>query len=117
MSRTALIVGAGAGISASFARLLAGEGYKIALASRNPAKVAALAAHLEATTHVCDAANPASVDELFAQIDRQFPKLDVCLFNASALGRRAHREPVPRPLGSSPRPGAARESLEELAQA
>ncbi|HTO60580.1 MAG TPA: SDR family NAD(P)-dependent oxidoreductase [Bradyrhizobium sp.] len=84
MSRTALIVGAGAGISASFARLLAGEGYEIALASRNPAKVAALAADLKATTHVCDAADPASVGRLFEQIDRQFPRLDVCLFNASA---------------------------------
>src|SRR3974390_3135389 len=84
MTKTALIVGAGSGISASFARLLAGEGYKIALASRNPAKVATLAAGLRATTHVCDAADPASVNQLFQQIDRQFPKLDVCLFNASA---------------------------------
>ena len=84
MTRTALIVGAGSGISASFARLLDGEGYEIALASRTPARVAALAAGLKATTHVCDAADPESVDQLFQQIDRQFPKLDVCLFNASA---------------------------------
>ncbi len=84
MTRTALIVGAGAGISASFARLLAGEGFEIALASRSPGKLATLAAGLKATTHVCDAADPASVDQLFQQIDRQFPKLDVCLFNASA---------------------------------
>ena len=84
MTRTALIVGAGSGISASFARLLAAEGYEIALASRTPARVATLAASLKATTHVCDAADAASVDELFRQIDRQFPKLDVCLFNASA---------------------------------
>ena len=50
MTRTALIVGAGSGISASFARLLDGEGYEIALASRTPARVAALAAGLKATT-------------------------------------------------------------------
>ena len=84
MSKTALIVGTGSGISASFARLLAKNGYRVALVSRNPAKLTGLAAETKATTHSCDAAAPASVDQLFAQIDRQFPKLDVCLFNASA---------------------------------
>lgn len=84
MARTALIVGAGTGISASFARILAREGYQIALASRDPSKLAPLAAETHATTHSCDAADPASVDALFAQIDQVFPKLDVCLFNASA---------------------------------
>lgn len=84
MQRTALIVGAGSGISASVARLLAKEGYAVALASRDPSKLATLAAQIAATTHACDAADPTSVDRLFAEIDRQFPKLDLCLFNASA---------------------------------
>ena len=84
MSKTALIVGAGSGISASFARLLAKDGYRVALVARNPAKLTGLAAETKATTHSCDAADPTSVDQLFAQIDREFPKLDVCLFNASA---------------------------------
>ena len=84
MTKTALIVGAGSGISASFARLLAKEGYRVALASRDPTKLARLAAETKATTHTCNAADTASVDQLFAHIDRQFPKLDVCLFNASA---------------------------------
>jgi NAD(P)-dependent dehydrogenase (short-subunit alcohol dehydrogenase family) len=84
MTRTALIVGAGSGISASFARLLAKDGYRVALASRDPAKLTRFAAETKATTHPCDAADPASVDRLFAHIDHQFPKLDVCLFNASA---------------------------------
>jgi NAD(P)-dependent dehydrogenase (short-subunit alcohol dehydrogenase family) len=84
MTKTALIVGAGSGISASFARLLAKDGYQVALASRDPAKLTRLAAETKAATHTCDAADGASVDQLFAHIDRQFPKLDVCLFNASA---------------------------------
>lgn len=84
MMKTALIVGAGSGISASFARLLAKEGYHVALASRDPAKLASLASDLKATTHTCDASDPASVDRLFADVDTQFPRVDVCLFNASA---------------------------------
>ncbi|MBS0240794.1 MAG: SDR family NAD(P)-dependent oxidoreductase [Proteobacteria bacterium] len=84
MSRTALIVGAGSGISASLARRLAEQGYKVALASRDPSRLAELASAIGATSHSCDAADPESVDKLFAAIDRIFPKLDVCLFNASA---------------------------------
>ena len=84
MTKTALIVGAGSGISASFARLLAANDYQIALASRDPGRLADLAAETKASTHVCDAADPSSVDQLFEQVDQQFPRLDVCLFNASA---------------------------------
>ena len=41
---TALIVGAGSGLSASLARLLAGEGLRVALAARNSEKLAPLCA-------------------------------------------------------------------------
>ena len=85
MSNTALIVGAGSGISASFARQLAAKRYRVALAARDTAKLAALAKEIGATVHACDAADPASVDALFAATDAAFPEgLDVCLFNASA---------------------------------
>ena len=84
MTNTALIIGAGSGISASFARILAKDGYQVALASRDPSKLASLASDLKATTHTCDASDPASVDRLFADVDTQFSRLDVCLFNASA---------------------------------
>lgn len=84
MTSTALIVGAGSGISASVARRLAQDGYKVALASRDPARLSQLAGEIGATTHACDAADTGSIDKLFAEIDRIFPKLDVCLFNASA---------------------------------
>src|SRR5262245_44400640 len=84
MTKNAIIVGAGTGISASFARQLARNGYTLALAARNTAKLAALATETGASVHACDAADPASVDRLFGEVDRAFPKLDVCLFNASA---------------------------------
>lgn len=61
----ALIIGAGDGFSASLARILAREGYGIALAARNTAKLAALVAETKATAHACDAADPAQVAALF----------------------------------------------------
>ena len=58
MTKTALIVGAGLGISASFARQLARDGYTVALAARDTAKLAAFATEIGASTHACDAAAP-----------------------------------------------------------
>jgi len=77
----ALIVGVGDGFSASLARRLAREGYAIALAARNIAKLAPLAAELKATTHACDAADPAQVAALFAAPEAR--AAEVVLYNAS----------------------------------
>ena len=87
MSATALIVGAGSGISASFARVLHREGIKVALAARTPANVQAFADEIGATTHACDATDPDQVAQLFADLDAAGVELDVVLYNASA---RAH---------------------------
>lgn len=64
----ALITGAGSGLSASLARLFAREGYRIALAARDTAKLAALATETDASVHACDVANAGSVEELFGEI-------------------------------------------------
>ncbi len=53
--RTALIVGAGSGLSASLARLFSKNGMKVALAARSTGKLAALAAETGATVFACDA--------------------------------------------------------------
>jgi NAD(P)-dependent dehydrogenase (short-subunit alcohol dehydrogenase family) len=79
----ALIVGAGPGLSASYARVLAREGYKVSLAARNTAKLADLAAEIGAQLHVCDAADPASVAALFDAAGSP----SVVLYNASARVR------------------------------
>jgi NAD(P)-dependent dehydrogenase (short-subunit alcohol dehydrogenase family) len=81
MQKAALIVGAGAGISAAFARLMNEAGYRVALASRTGASRAA-----EAFTGLrlqCDAADEGSVGRLFARLDGEFPPLDVVLYNPS----------------------------------
>ena len=85
MSGGALIVGAGPGLSASFARVLAREGYAVALAARDTAKLAALATEIGASVHACDAADPAAVAGLFAAVGQP----GIVLYNASARVRGA----------------------------
>src|SRR5215469_16069497 len=85
--RIALIVGAGSGISASFARRLAAAGLRVGLAARNIEKLAALASEIGAETFGVDASDPVAVPRLFAEVDDQLGEPDVVHYNASA---RAH---------------------------
>jgi len=81
----ALIVGAGPGLSASLARLLARQGRGVALAARRTDKLAALAAETGASLHACDAADPASVAALFAAVGAP----EVVVYNPSYRVRGA----------------------------
>ncbi len=81
--KKALIVGAGSGISASVARALAGEGVQVALAARNPAKLAALAGEIGAKCFAADAASPEAVARLFAEADASLGPPDLVVYNAS----------------------------------
>ncbi len=83
MSKTALIVGTGSGISASFARVLAREGYKLALTARNTDKLSALASETGAKTISCDATKIDEVAALFTELDSSFGNIDVVLYNPS----------------------------------
>jgi NAD(P)-dependent dehydrogenase (short-subunit alcohol dehydrogenase family) len=91
-NRSALIVGAGAGLSASVARLFARHGMRIALAARDPGKLAALAAETGAACFACDVSKPEDVTQLFAQLDAA---PDVVVFNPSARARGPVAELVP----------------------
>ena len=75
----ALIVGVGPGLSASFARLLASRGHKVALAARDTGKLQALASETGASLHACDAADPAQVAALFDTVGSP----GIVLYNAS----------------------------------
>jgi NAD(P)-dependent dehydrogenase (short-subunit alcohol dehydrogenase family) len=84
---TALIVGAGSGLSASLARLLAREGMRVALASRNADKLADLCKQTGAQAFGCDAVDPAQVATLFDDVERRIGVPDVVVFNASGRTR------------------------------
>ena len=85
--RTALIVGAGAGISASVARALVGVGLKIGLAARNAEKLRSLANEIGAKTYSVNATSPREVARLFEQVDADLGQPDVVVYNASARVR------------------------------
>lgn len=84
MSKIALIVGAGSGNSAAFARALAAEDYKVGLAARNIAKLDALCAQIGAHAITCDATSADSVRDLFSSMQQAMGTPDVVLYNASA---------------------------------
>ena len=69
MQKSALIVGAGRGLSASLARLCANNGMKVSLAARNVNKLEKLARETSADLYDCDAADINQVTNLFNNVD------------------------------------------------
>src|SRR4051812_16736885 len=80
---SALIVGAGSGLSAALARALAGEGMQVALAARTPDDLAALAKEVGARAYACDATQRGDVEKLFTELDRSLGAPEVVIYNAS----------------------------------
>lgn len=88
MTETALIVGAGSGLSASLARRFTRDGMQVALASRNPDKLAHLATETGAKAYACDADAAGDVAAMFSAFDRDFGAAPgVVVFNPSARVR------------------------------
>ena len=81
--QSALIVGTGAGLSASLARAFAKAGMAVALAARSTSKLAALAQETGAKTYACDASDRDQVEKLFAALDAAKATPDVVVYNAS----------------------------------
>jgi NAD(P)-dependent dehydrogenase (short-subunit alcohol dehydrogenase family) len=81
--QSALIVGAGSGLSASLARAFAKAGMRVALAARATDKLGPLAQETGAKTYQCDASDRAQVDRLFADLDAGPGAPDVVVCNAS----------------------------------
>ena len=76
---TALIVGAGSGLSASLARLLIKEDFRVALAARNPEKLSSL----QALALRCDATDATQVEDTFAAVEKKWGVPDLVVYNAS----------------------------------
>jgi NAD(P)-dependent dehydrogenase (short-subunit alcohol dehydrogenase family) len=80
---TALVVGAGAGLSASLARALANDGIKVALAARTTNDLDALVKDIGGRAITCDASKRGEVEKLFADLDASLGAPDIVIYNAS----------------------------------
>jgi NAD(P)-dependent dehydrogenase (short-subunit alcohol dehydrogenase family) len=80
---SALIVGAGRGLSAALARRFAREGLAVSLAARKVEKLGALCAEIGARALRCDATRADEVSALFAELERDAGAPDVVVYNPS----------------------------------
>ena len=94
--KTALIVGAGPGISASLARRLSALGVGVGLAARDVEKLKGLADETGAKTFAVDATDPSAVAELFLDTERLLAEPDVVTYNPGShvAGRLADLDPA-----------------------
>jgi NAD(P)-dependent dehydrogenase (short-subunit alcohol dehydrogenase family) len=99
--KSALIVGAGQGLSASLARLFAKNGLKVTLASRTTDDLGALTREIGGQAFACDASNPDAVAKLFADVEGAGGAPDVVVYNASYRTRGPVVELVPSEVEKS----------------
>lgn len=92
----ALIVGGGPGISASCARLFAGDGLRVAIAARDPDKPVLRDLHEShgARAYACDASDPAAVDDLFRNVSDELGRPRMVVHNIDGRVREIFRKPV-----------------------
>ncbi|HEY2048926.1 MAG TPA: SDR family NAD(P)-dependent oxidoreductase [Caulobacteraceae bacterium] len=85
--RSALIIGAGPGISASLARLLRATGMPVVVAARRVDKLEALAAETGVIALPVDASDASQVARLFAETDARIGAPEIVVYNASGRSR------------------------------
>jgi NAD(P)-dependent dehydrogenase (short-subunit alcohol dehydrogenase family) len=85
--RSALIIGAGPGISASLTRLLRAADIPVVVASRHVDRLAQLANQTGAIALPVDAAEAAQVERLFAETDARIGAPELVVYNASGRVR------------------------------
>lgn len=91
--RAALVTGASSGIGAHFARLLAAQGAKVALAARRLDRLEALAHEITeaggtAVPIACDVTDEASIVSAMAQAEEAMGTLDILVNNSGVTGRK-----------------------------
>jgi NAD(P)-dependent dehydrogenase (short-subunit alcohol dehydrogenase family) len=93
--KTALIVGAGEGLSASLTRLFVREKIRVALAARKIEKLGALCTETGASAYACNAADAGEVERLFGLVEREIATPDLVVYNAGGHARGAFVDLVP----------------------
>src|SRR6266571_6601476 len=84
---TALVVGAGSGLSASLARLFARDAMRVAVAARDTSKLASLVKETGALPVACDAAEAEQVEAMFGAVEAKWGVPDLVVYNAGYRAR------------------------------
>ncbi|WP_044043534.1 SDR family NAD(P)-dependent oxidoreductase [Caballeronia insecticola] len=94
--RSALIIGAGPGISASLTRRLRAANIPVVIAARRVDKLASLVDETGAIALPVDASDAGEIDALFAETDARIGAPEIVIYNASgrARGPIAELDPV-----------------------
>ncbi|MEM8650833.1 MAG: SDR family NAD(P)-dependent oxidoreductase [Pseudomonadota bacterium] len=84
---SAVIIGAGEGLSAALARKLHKRGHKLVLAARNTDKLTDLQEETDAVLVSCNASDPGEMANVFVKADETGEPLDIAIYNPSARVR------------------------------
>jgi len=84
MEKSALIVGAGAGLSSSLAFQCKNSGMHVALAARDIGKLKSISEKTGASLHKCDASKIEDVNLLFEELDAKSGTPDLVVYNPSS---------------------------------
>jgi NAD(P)-dependent dehydrogenase (short-subunit alcohol dehydrogenase family) len=100
LSPVAIVTGAGSGIGRAVTRALLQAGYRVALAGRRDAALRDTLAEMPATGHDAlalptDVTDPAAVRSLFANVAREWGRVDLLFNNAGVFGVNAPLDEVP----------------------
>ena len=101
MTETALIVGAGSGLSAALARLFTKEKMRVALAARRVDKLETLSSETGARAFACDVSRGEDVAALFAGVTAAMGAPDVVVYNPSYRTRGSITELEPAEVQKS----------------
>lgn len=88
MSQAAIVVGVGPGLGWHLAKRFAGEGFHVAMASRDRAKLEEYRREepeLPLSAYTCDVTDPGDVAALFKGVEAEFGPPAVVVFNAGAF--------------------------------
>ena len=99
--RTALVVGAGSGLSASIARAFAKAGITVALAARTIEDLVPLKVETGAKVFACDATDRDQVAKLFAAVSEAIGMPEAVVYNASHRVRGSFTELDPAEVEKS----------------
>jgi 3-oxoacyl-[acyl-carrier protein] reductase len=96
--RVALVTGAAGAMGFATAQMLAGEGYRVALADLPGARLEAAASRIGGSAHVAgfDISDPAAAETAFQYVEKSIGPVDVLINNAGILSNNKVAETTPQ---------------------